>query len=754
LKKRVKDAAAVQAAIAAAAVSDIDEDSEFESSEKAPPAVKTGIVHPAVDEQGKEESIHEAQPQAEAVLASSPQSSSTAATASQRVVSLPTLLASHALSSPGYLPRHPLSRGHFNLSPGTSLRQCVDHMEEALLRALDECLSVSASQIGRYSLSLAVPDCWSQRELAEYISMLLGPRVGFRELILHRESSLCVFGAGLASACVVDLGAETTRISCVEEGAVLPLSVVELNYGGKQIEQLLEMSIQDKAYWGEVEAKRRTARTHAEAERAALEQSERVRKWKETYCYCLLPPSEDGDEDDSTPAAASSTAGGAVVQPSLAGAAAAAAAAAAARRAASHAALGGSLSVDVFGGALATLLPPAAPRGAPASVPQELMFAAAIAPLGLFHPSLFLSDLGLHSESAREILSQSAHLDPLAEQFFTSDSPFYPFTSAAIEASTRSQTRVQFNRTHLFEVDEIMLPGGEISRADSNWERNRKKDGKRRRVETEKAAQTSAALSGAAGSTAASADKSSPAKASQPFKLDRRRKDHQLLLLDYSEEQLMAGMHLAPDAPHKKRAEEEAAAAEAKALAKAAEKAAEKAAQQAAHMAMQAAPSPLPASASSSTDSISPLTPVESFLSSRLPLHVALSTSLRRLPTLDLQVRMASSILLCGGGSSLPRLSVAFEQRLVDTVPYLLTGVNTVNCITQPRGGEGQELSWRGAAILAKAEGAKEMVRQTNNSRQASIVNCKEGVNWMLTFRWRSSLFAVLRTCSCSVVPA
>jgi len=43
------------------------------------------------------------------------------------------------------------------------------------------------------------------------------------------------FGAGLSNACVVDIGAQTTTIACVDEGAIIPDSRINMKYGGDDI---------------------------------------------------------------------------------------------------------------------------------------------------------------------------------------------------------------------------------------------------------------------------------------------------------------------------------------------------------------------------------------------------------------------------------------------------------------------------------------------------------------------------------------
>ena len=42
--------------------------------------------------------------------------------------------------------------------------------------------------------------------------------------ILHEEAPCAAFGAGVGSACVVDIGAECASVTCVDEGMAMPVS--------------------------------------------------------------------------------------------------------------------------------------------------------------------------------------------------------------------------------------------------------------------------------------------------------------------------------------------------------------------------------------------------------------------------------------------------------------------------------------------------------------------------------------------------
>jgi len=46
------------------------------------------------------------------------------------------------------------------------------------------------------------------------------------------------FGAGLSSACVVDLGDQKTSLSCVEDGISAPLTRIHMDCGGADVTQV------------------------------------------------------------------------------------------------------------------------------------------------------------------------------------------------------------------------------------------------------------------------------------------------------------------------------------------------------------------------------------------------------------------------------------------------------------------------------------------------------------------------------------
>lgn len=55
----------------------------------------------------------------------------------------------------------------------------------------------------------------------EMITMLLR-YMEFRRVFIAQESVCVSFGAGMSVACIVDIGAQTSTVTCVEDGMCIP----------------------------------------------------------------------------------------------------------------------------------------------------------------------------------------------------------------------------------------------------------------------------------------------------------------------------------------------------------------------------------------------------------------------------------------------------------------------------------------------------------------------------------------------------
>ena len=148
----------------------------------------------------------------------------------------------------------PLQRGHLNVvsssspltaaplppitAPNTSYTACLSALEAILYDTLVTDLRLTPSAVAQCSVVLSLPSTFRYRETFDVAALLL-ERLRVKELFVHNEAVLATYGSGLASACVVDVGAHVTRVCCVEDGRVLPSSDVVGEYGGDDLGELL-----------------------------------------------------------------------------------------------------------------------------------------------------------------------------------------------------------------------------------------------------------------------------------------------------------------------------------------------------------------------------------------------------------------------------------------------------------------------------------------------------------------------------------
>jgi len=70
------------------------------------------------------------------------------------------------------------------------------------------------------------------------VNMLLG-KLRFKSIFIHNESVMATYAMAMPSACVVDVGSSKICVSCVDEGLLLPKSIIRKHFGGDDITELL-----------------------------------------------------------------------------------------------------------------------------------------------------------------------------------------------------------------------------------------------------------------------------------------------------------------------------------------------------------------------------------------------------------------------------------------------------------------------------------------------------------------------------------
>ncbi|OUM52282.1 hypothetical protein BVG19_g1456 [[Candida] boidinii] len=132
--------------------------------------------------------------------------------------------------------RSPFTNGQFNDLDINyrSQQELLNDVEILLSNILTKQLNIDLKKIDQYSIVLIIPNLYNKRYVETMIHFLLNT-LNFNNVAIIQEGVSATFGSGISSACVVDIGSATTKISCVEDGSVIQNSPVELSYGGDDI---------------------------------------------------------------------------------------------------------------------------------------------------------------------------------------------------------------------------------------------------------------------------------------------------------------------------------------------------------------------------------------------------------------------------------------------------------------------------------------------------------------------------------------
>lgn len=109
----------------------------------------------------------------------------------------------------------------------------------------------------QYSCVFVIPDLYEKALINMALEKFLR-EFGFQRVCFIQESLAATFGAGFGIACIVDMGAQKTSISCVEDGMVIEDSRVNLKYGGYDLtETFVKMMLFDRFNYSDFNLMRR-----------------------------------------------------------------------------------------------------------------------------------------------------------------------------------------------------------------------------------------------------------------------------------------------------------------------------------------------------------------------------------------------------------------------------------------------------------------------------------------------------------------
>lgn len=161
-------------------------------------------------------------------------------------------------SIPRYKLFWPLQHGWYNEHDYVEKKTLFDDIAIILEEAIKNQLNLRRKRDwAQYGCVYVVPDLYERQYVIQTLDMLMRD-FGFGKVCFIQESLAATFGAGYTTACVVDLGAQKTSISCVEEGMCIENSRINLKFGGADVtETFMKMMLVDHFPYADINLNRR-----------------------------------------------------------------------------------------------------------------------------------------------------------------------------------------------------------------------------------------------------------------------------------------------------------------------------------------------------------------------------------------------------------------------------------------------------------------------------------------------------------------
>ncbi|XVF62913.1 hypothetical protein PTKIN_Ptkin09bG0046700 [Pterospermum kingtungense] len=150
-----------------------------------------------------------------------------------------------------YCLRRPIRRGHLNISQHYPMQQVLEDLHAVWDWILLEKLHIPHQERSLYSAILVVPETFDNREIKEVLTILLRD-LRFSSAVVHQEGLAAVFGNGISTACVVNMGAQVTSVICIEDGVALPNTEKTLPFGGEDISRCLLWTQRHHQTWPQI----------------------------------------------------------------------------------------------------------------------------------------------------------------------------------------------------------------------------------------------------------------------------------------------------------------------------------------------------------------------------------------------------------------------------------------------------------------------------------------------------------------------
>ncbi|KAJ4312989.1 actin-like protein arp8 [Fusarium piperis] len=161
-------------------------------------------------------------------------------------------------SNPKFKLWWPIQYGTWNEDGYTSQEHLYDDFETLLDKALRQELGLKTnSEWQQYSCVFVIPDLYDKRYVEQVLRSCM-TWFEFSRICFVQESMAATFGAGYTQACVVDVGAQKTSVTCVEDGLCIEDSRINLKYGGYDItDTFVKMMLYDNFPYQDMNLRRR-----------------------------------------------------------------------------------------------------------------------------------------------------------------------------------------------------------------------------------------------------------------------------------------------------------------------------------------------------------------------------------------------------------------------------------------------------------------------------------------------------------------
>jgi actin-related protein 8 len=138
-------------------------------------------------------------------------------------------------SNPKFKLWWPMRNGWLNEDDYSTQQHLFDDFETLLDKAIRQELGLTRnSQWKQYSCVFVIPDLYDKKYVEQMLRSCM-TWFEFNRVCFLQECIGATFGASYTQACVVDVGAQKTSITCVEDGLCIEDSRINLKYGGYDV---------------------------------------------------------------------------------------------------------------------------------------------------------------------------------------------------------------------------------------------------------------------------------------------------------------------------------------------------------------------------------------------------------------------------------------------------------------------------------------------------------------------------------------